>query len=173
MRFRYWWLVPLAVSLAGAGEAQEIHKCVAHGGLAYQNLPCGEGQADAGVLKLPDYADPAQRDGASAPALDAPAATASDAVSGTPATPQDGPMSQAAFPFRTSIALGMTDDQVLNIARWGRPSRITRTGRHRGWREVWTYDRGNDVRELSFVNGRLADIGMPAGAQETLASLTR
>ena len=52
----------------------------------------------------------------------------------------------------------MTDDQVLNLARWGRPSRIVRSGRHQSWREVWTYDDEGAVRELAFVGGRLARI---------------
>jgi hypothetical protein len=64
------------------------------------------------------------------------------------------------------MAVGVpADDQVLNIPGWGRPSEITRTGRHRGWREVWIYDRGYHVRELSFVNGTLTDIDASAPAR--------
>lgn len=169
---RVFWLL-ISMGLATAPQAQEVHRCLADEVVGYQSTPCGNGQVDAGVLKLPDYADPAQRDGASAPGLDASAAAASKALPATPTAAADAPGSQRAFPFHTSIALGMSDDQVLNIASWGRPSRIARTGRHRGWREVWTYERGNDVRELSFVNGRLANIDTGAGVPAHLASLTR
>ena len=73
--------------------------------------------------------------------------------------------SQQAFPYRASISLGMTDDQVLNIPSWGRPSRIERSGRHRGWRETWIYDRDPGLeaaRQLSFVDGRLTSIDVGA-----------
>ncbi|HJU22289.1 MAG TPA: hypothetical protein VJ891_07245 [Casimicrobiaceae bacterium] len=156
------WLFGLVVVASAAG-AQDIHKCVGDTGVvAYQNVPCSRGQVDAGLLKLPDYADPAKRDGASAPPLDDVAAPASAAPS--PATPfpstQDA---QNAFPFRTTIRLGMTDDQVLNMPGWGVPTRIVRNGRHRGWREEWTYEAGDQYRQLSFVNGRLESIGREMG----------
>jgi hypothetical protein len=47
---------------------------------------------------------------------------------------------------------------VLNVPGWGKPTKIVRTGRHGNWREVWTYDRGNDTRQLAFVSGRLSSI---------------
>ena len=166
MKHAVWLLI--GIGLATAPHAQEIHKCLAGDAVAYQSAPCGGGQVEARVLKLPDYADPPQRDGASGPAFDSSAAP----VSGAQPAPTDVPAAQAAFPFRTSIALGMTDDQVLNIPAWGRPSRITRSGRHSGWREVWTYAYGDDVRELVFVNGRLSRIDkFDAPAQ--LAGLAR
>jgi hypothetical protein len=159
MKHRAWLLIPLGLALAGASEAQDIHKCVGDGAVAYQNAPCTGTQVDAGVLRLPGYADPPERDGAMAPAME-------DAVA--PGQPVEAPQSsvpepsapdvQQAFPFRTSIALGMTDDQVLNLPNWGRPTRIKRTGRDRDWREVWTYDLPADTRRLSFVDGRLASI---------------
>jgi hypothetical protein len=68
------------------------------------------------------------------------------------------PDTQRAFPFRTSIALGMTDDQVLNVPNWGRPTHIVRSGKRSDFREVWTYDRDGITRTLAFVRGRLAAI---------------
>jgi hypothetical protein len=156
-------------AIATASHAQEIRKCVDRGVVGYQNAPCAVGQVDAGVVKLPDYADPPQRDGASAPANQA---------NGFDATPEDvdatavapaPAATQAAFPFRTSITLGMTDDQVLNMPRWGRPTHIERNGRHRGWREVWTYAGPETTRTLSFVEGRLENIAVDTPV--TLASL--
>ena len=102
MKHRAWLLV--CIGLATASQAQEARKCVADGLVAYRNAPCSDGQAEAGVLKLPDYADPPQRDGATAPVPDssitAPVTDSSGAVP-EPATR----LSRAAFPFRTSIAL--------------------------------------------------------------------
>ena len=65
----------------------------------------------------------------------------------------------------------MSDDEVLNLPAWGKPTRIVRTRLPRGWREVWTY--GQPVtgqRELHFVNARLAEIVEPPPA--AIARLT-
>ncbi|HXR55167.1 MAG TPA: hypothetical protein VN858_00120 [Casimicrobiaceae bacterium] len=157
MKHRFWLLVPVALALTGAAAAQDIHKCIAGNAVAYQNAPCVAPSRDAGVLRLPGYADPPQRDGAMSPSNDPVSIAPSDMpvdVSPSPTAPD----TKDAFPFRTSIALGMTDDQVLNIPHWGRPSRIVRSGRHERWRETWTYDRNGETRELAFVDGRLAGI---------------
>lgn len=122
MRHRAWLLGLLAV--AGAAAAQDIHKCVGDAGvIAYQNVPCGGGQVDAGLLKLPDYADPAKPDGASSPPIDDSAAAMNGALS-TAAPLWSTQETRNAFPFRTTIRLGMTDDQVLNIPGWGMPTRV-------------------------------------------------
>jgi hypothetical protein len=158
MKHRFWVLVPLAFAFTGVAAGQEIRKCVGDGAaVTYQNAPCEPAQTDAGVLRLPGYADPAERDGATAPQADTSLAVPAEApFPGAPAPSLSG--SQPVFPFRTSVALGMTDDQVLNVPGWGRPTRIARSGGHGNWREVWTYDRGNDRRELAFVGGHLASI---------------
>jgi hypothetical protein len=156
------WLFGL-IMVASAAGAQDIHKCVGDAGvIAYQNAPCSGGQVDAGLLKLPDYADPAKRDGASSPPIDdssAPSDGASSLATPSPSA-QDAP---GAFPFRTTIGLGMTDDQVLNIPGWGLPTRIVRNGRRRGWREEWTYEAPERHRQLSFLNGRLERIERDVG----------
>ena len=164
MKHRTWIYACIGFAVATAGHAQEIRKCVDHGVVGYQNGPCAVGQVDAGLVKLPEYADPPQRDGASAPSnqaygFDANGQDDVGATSAVGAVPQPPP-TQAAFPFRTSIALGMTDDEVLNTPRWGRPTHIERVGRHRGWREVWTYAGPATTRTLSFVEGRLANIAV-------------
>ena len=53
----------------------------------------------------------------------------------------------------------MSDLQVLNHRRWGKPQRITRNRQARAWREVWSYPNGpsGDTR-LHFVNGMLASV---------------
>ena len=65
-----------------------------------------------------------------------------------------------AGPWRNLIpVLGITDDEVLNMPGWGRPSSIARTRLARGWREVWTYNQPTTgPRELHFTNARLSEI---------------
>ncbi|MGE5170784.1 MAG: hypothetical protein ACM3JC_10510 [Rudaea sp.] len=167
---RFLGLLVLAAALAPAANAQDIYKCVGDGNIvAYQNAPCEAGSIDAGILRLPDYADPPQRDAASAPAAEPP----------TPSVAPDATRSDAqtlagmrAFPFRRTIALGITDDQVLNIADWGRPTKIARDRWRHGFRERWVYEAADGVRALSFVNGRLVDIDSGLAAPERLASLS-
>jgi hypothetical protein len=172
MKHRITLSVCIALSLAGSVDAQDIRKCVDHGVVGYQNVPCAAGQVDAGLVKLPDYADPPQRDGAFAPPQEAyGTAPAVDDVT-PPAPVASRPAPERVYPFRTSIALGMTDDQVLNIPRWGPPTRIERVGRHRGWRETWIYSNANAVRRLTFVEGRLADISVGTPATQ-VASVER
>jgi len=160
MKHRIGMLACAALALAGGASAQDIRKCVDHGVVGYQSAPCGAGQVDAGLVKLPDYADPPQRDAATAPPQDPYGAAPTTDDSGMPAPVASPAPSQAAFPFRTSIALGMSDDQVLNIPQWGPPTRIERVGRHRGWHETWTYSRPSELRTLTFVEGRLANISV-------------
>ena len=165
MKHSAWLLIFLGAAAAAQAQTQEIHKCAADGAVSYQNAPCSDGQVEARVLNLPDYADPPEPDGATAPVPDSSTTTASESA----ATP---PASQAASPFRTSIALGMTDDEILNIPGWGRPTRIARVRRAHGWRERWIHDRADRARELSFVNGKLASLEPGAVAPPQVASVT-
>jgi hypothetical protein len=172
MERRFWLLAPLALAWAGATAAQEIHKCIGDGvAVTYQNTPCAPAQIDAGPMRLPGYADPDERDGASARAADASLAAPSPAPCPAASPPAMSGL-QPAFPFRTSVALGMTDDQVLNLAGWGPPSTIVRSGAHGNWRELWTYEQGNEIRRLSFTGGRLAQIDTGERAVQ-LASMSR
>ena len=51
----------------------------------------------------------------------------------------------------------MGDDEVLNLAGWGRPARIVRKRTHAGWQEEWTYEsRAANAATLRFVNATLA-----------------
>jgi hypothetical protein len=172
MERRFWLLALLAFAWAGATAAQEIHKCIGDGAaVAYQNTPCAPAQIDAGPMRVPGYADPAERDGASAPAADASLA-APPAAPFPAASPPAMSGLAPAFPFRTSVALGMTDDQVLNLAGWGPPSTIVRTGAHGNWRELWTYGQGDDTRRLSFTGGRLVQVTTGERAVQ-VASMSR
>jgi len=169
MSNRPWLLAPLAFALAPLCDAQDIHKCFHGDEITYQSVPCAPGQVDAGLLRLPGYADPAQRDGATSPSADTTFGAPADTSQSFPGSA--APDTQDAFPFRASIALGMTDDQVLNIPNWGRPTRIVRSGHRQGFQEVWTYDRGGVRRQLAFVAGKLAAIEA-AGQRYLTASIS-
>jgi hypothetical protein len=119
--------------------ATDIYKCTGNGATSYQAVPCPSGQQEMPVR-----------------IAGAPSAALRDAtVSRVPA--QDR---KRGVWTRTSIELGMSDDEVLNLPGWGRPAQIARARLARGWEEVWRYgDRYSGGRELRFVNARLADIG--------------
>jgi hypothetical protein len=133
-------VVALVASLAAgpaAAGGTTIYKCVARGMTSYQSMPCGSDQAEVRVAR---FAGVPQAEPSVAPA-----------AAGT--RTQAGP-----WP-RRPIALGMTDDEVLNMPEWGRPARIARTRLARGWQEVWSYrDAWGAERQLYFTNARLADI---------------
>jgi hypothetical protein len=60
---------------------------------------------------------------------------------------------------RTTIALGMSDDEVLNLPGWGVPNRIERSRDGRIYHESWSYRQPNgDARWLRFTNARLTGI---------------
>src|SRR5258705_7714834 len=63
------------------------------------------------------------------------------------------------WPFQRAMVLGMSDDEVLNLPGWGRPSRIIRTRVPREWREEWIYAGATSAeRRLHFVNAALVEI---------------
>ncbi len=131
----------VGLALAGAACAGTIYKCAGRGTVTYQSMPCG---SDAAALRVARFGGPA--DAVPPPILAADAPLASG-------RPKGGP-----WPKR-GIALGMSDDEVLNMPAWGRPARIVRTRLARGWQEVWSYqDAWGAERQLVFTNARLADI---------------
>jgi hypothetical protein len=130
-------VLALASSLAGA---QEIYKCTTDAGVGYQSIPCGAGQTQARLFVGPIVPGP-QADSQPAPVT---------RLSPAPRRPT---------PWRNrTLVLGMSDDEVLNMPAWGRPSHIARTRIGREWQEVWTYGGPGGERELRFVNARLAEI---------------
>ena len=138
-----------------AGYAQAIHKCMAPEGTAYQSAPCGTGASDIVI-----------------------ASNAGERASPLPAAtpPRRAPETRGGRVFwRTSIALGMSDDEVLNLPSWGRPSAITRSKFNRIWHEEWLYRwRIGGTSRLSFANGRLTAVETGAGEAdpETQVNLT-
>jgi hypothetical protein len=132
-------LLPVAIlAIALDAAATDIYKCTGAGATSYQETPCTRGQNEV-PLRL-----------ARAPSQ----AATETAVSYGSAQP----LKRGVW-TRTSIELGMSDDEVLNLPGWGRPLEISRTRLARGWQEVWRYgDRYSGSRELRFVNARLADM---------------
>jgi hypothetical protein len=137
-----------------AGHAQAIHKCLAPDGVAYQSLPCASGAGDVVIASL-----------ASVPAESAPRAGAPIAAPAKRERGANSPNSKRVF-WRTSIAIGMSDDEVLNLPAWGRPSAITRSKANRVWYEEWIYRwRMGGISRLSFANGRLTGVETAAAVE--------
>jgi len=141
-------------ALAGAACAGTIYKCASRGTVTYQSMPCGSDAAALRVARfggVPDAVPPP------------PVVTAEMPVAS--GRPKAGP-----WPKR-AIALGMSDDEILNMPAWGRPARIVRTRLARGWQEVWSYqDAWGAERQLVFTNARLADIVDVPRAQVALSA---
>ena len=155
----------VALALLGASsavQAAEIHKCAAGGGVAYQTAPCAPGQRELAMampLSVPGTTDLISANSGSADTDHgtgtAGASVRDSARSGTPASAAD----LRWLPFRPrTIAVGMTDDEVLNALDGGVPDRIDRARDGRTWRELWVYQTRGRVRELQFLNGRLTSI---------------
>jgi hypothetical protein len=117
MKHRAGLLIALSLALAGAGEAQNLHECVVNGAVGDQTAPCTGTQVDPGVLRLPGYADPPERDGAMAQPLDD-ALLPGQPVGATvpPAIGPSAPDVQQAFPFRTSMTPGVTAQVPVRVA---------------------------------------------------------
>jgi len=149
----------VALAIAPAAGAADIHKCALGAGISYQTAPCTAGQTELAVA-------PSLAAAARAGQTDAPPVRAADPLQATAVlrrTPQWRPFA------RRTLAPGMSDDEVLNTPDGGVPTRIARTRAPRAWREVWTYAlRDGGVRALTFENGTLTRIDDRAPA---LASL--
>ena len=147
-------ILTFTLALGTPGFASDIYKCVDGGATSYQATPCLRTQAETRLVA-----------GVASGRAAEPLAAARQA----PAT-YEAP--RRAGPWRNrTLVLGMSDDEVLNMPGWGRPTRIVRTRVPREWREVWTY--GETVapqRELHFANARLRDIIDLPGTQ--IARLT-
>ena len=144
----------LGIALAGDLHAAEIHKCANRGAIAYQTSPCGDEQTEVAVLTTRDARVPAEA-GSPQAARDEPASRSFKRLDAA-----GGPRGARWRPFaRMAIAVGMTDDEVLNTPNGGVPTTISRSREGRVWRERWTYAaRDGTLRELEFVNGTLASI---------------
>ena len=84
---------------------QNIFKCVDGETTAYQSMPCGAGQTEARLMTLARAEPPA-------PSMAVPTPSGAAVV---PTARSPGKM----WPPRRTLMLGMSDDEVLNLAGWG------------------------------------------------------
>jgi hypothetical protein len=124
-------------------------------------MPCASGAGDVVIASLGSVrAEPAPR---------------AEVPTAAPAKREQRANLKRVF-WRTSIAIGMSDDEVLNLPAWGRPSAITRSKSNRVWYEEWLYRwRLGGTSRLSFANGRLTAVetaAVAAESPETQVSLT-
>ena len=165
---RMFLIVSAVVSLVAAplaAQAQGIFKCVDGELIAYQSMPCSNGQVEMSLASAQtNQAEPTRPE--------------PDSVSGfnhapLSAAPSPSPQGRSStWPWRRTLTLGMADDEVLNLSGWGIPTRIIRTRTAREWREEWVYARTpGEERRLRFANATLVDIvdGSPI---EMIASLS-
>jgi hypothetical protein len=148
MSLRPLWVLGL-FALATLGQAQEIHKCAGQDGITYQSIPCPSGQQEQAFASIARNQNRQEQAPASVTRYE---------------NARDGYISRsreanryAGTPFAaTTLFIGMTDTQVLNLPGWGRPSQILRAKAKQGWREQWIYkDAAEDWRFLYFENGHL------------------
>jgi len=155
----------LLLCVSAASRAGDVHKCVTPSGISYQSAPCAGAELPTStVIAGATQASPSMRANAAA---SAPARTAPDCD----AVPQ---RASPRLPWRhMAICIGMTDDEVLNLPGWGRPTAINRTRAPREWREEWFYDasRAAGARQLFFVNGKLD--ALETDLAETIGPLAR
>ena len=139
-------IVPLLVGITALPVgAQGVFKCVDGEATAYQSAPCASGQVQ---LRLA-IAQPTRAE------MEPVSATARAPSS----VPSSAPVRSNTWPWRRTLTLGMSDDEVLNLPGWGIPTRIIRARVPRQWREEWIYTRSpTEERRLQFVNATLVDI---------------
>ena len=156
------FLIPLATTLLAISvcHAEAGFLCAADNGVTRRAQLCAEGDATVQRLKHENDAE------ASPPSAPAKATIASGPLAG-PAPPNRAPAERLTIDSRRDELLaGMTDLEVLNNRRWGKPQRIARNREARGWHEHWSYDTGaNGGKQLHFINGtldRVENIAPPA-----------
>jgi hypothetical protein len=161
-RFQLAALVALVISQP-AIAASGVYKCVAPGGsTTYQSDPCDSSASETRLNIATAVADAPVR-------AAAPTATESAPASVEPSNVRTSVAAARRAPFpggRRTLAVGMSDDEVLNLPGWGRPSSVTRARMPHAWHEEWVYRTPSaaEERHLHFVNMRLVSVDVePAG----------
>jgi hypothetical protein len=189
MQRRLIWLLFSSALLPMTAGAADIYKCSGGRYVAYQNYPCPEGMdqavmADkprpptvaevkpeiAGPKNIPTASVADDTSAISRAASDPSSATYRASMDRREAAAGDGPL-----PFRqTALKVGISDDEVLNMPRWGIPDRITRSKVNGVWQEDWIYaSRTDSPKRLRFHNARLAAIDTElAGSPQQFASVS-
>jgi len=143
-----------SLTVGAQSPSQRIFKCVEGETIAYQSMPCERPTAAMGVLTI------------------SPAPDASPAPVAVPPVAREIPSVQSAgkmWPPRRTLMLGMSDDEVLNLAGWGVPQHIVRTKAAREWREEWIYPASTGERRLFFANAKLVDAIVDGDARQAMA----
>jgi len=147
------WLTPSA--------ADTVYRCYDGVSVSYQWARCEAHQAQR-VVVVPGTSDTAQGEAAQ-PAEEKPEAKTAPAPLSAAAAPSAPIATRASW--REQIRspapyVGISDDAVLNMRGWGRPTKIERERGHRTWHEHWIYQAGDggETRHLHFANGRLTAI---------------
>jgi hypothetical protein len=153
-------LLLVSLSLGCAVAHADIYKCTDYYGTQYQSWPCAPGQAQTLVQSRRDSAPPpvaAMQPRALPPATSNPGSS----VRGR----------DLAF-RRTTIGLGVSDDEVLNMPGWGVPDRIERAREGRIYKETWMYALPNGAtRWLYFANARLTGMETERGPSDYYAGV--
>ena len=159
--------LPLIAFMAPVCHAELIVKCSTETGVIYQASPCAEGALTAVVVPSAATVNETSNAIKGAPMLYPVAgpmpptnatSMAANLVVQTPA-PDTGTVLLAK---RQKLSTGMSDMQVLNHRRWGKPQRIARSREARAWHEQWIYESGENAgTRLLFINGRLTEIADP------------
>ncbi len=151
----------LLLSDAAMSATGSVYKCVDSAGrTAYQSDPCDASAAETRMNIAAATADAPLR--SRPPAEPEAPSMQLENSSARPSASRRGP-----FPWgRRTLAVGMSDDEVLNLAGWGRPSSVTRARMPHAWHEDWIYRTAGatEERRLHFVNMRLVSVDVePAG----------
>ena len=157
------------VSQAAGGAAGAVYKCVAADGrTAYQGDPCA-----AGVTETQLNIAAATQDAAARPPPAPPISVQSPSTN-APTSLEASPRGPLPWGGRT-LAAGMSDDEVLNLPGWGRPSRVTRARMPHAWHEDWTYlaPGASEERRLHFVNARLVSMEVEPAGEPWIQMTTR
>ncbi|MEP7155519.1 MAG: hypothetical protein ABI905_07080 [Betaproteobacteria bacterium] len=134
----------LAASVCHAKD--DVFKCTTPAGVSFQSTPCDAGAAMAKVSSAARHDQDVDEE--------------DDGVPVVKAAPSGNTGRVSIFSRTDRLSPGMSDLQVLNNRRWGKPQRITRNRETNvGWHEYWSYQTGaNGGQQLHFVNGVLADV---------------
>ena len=154
------FLIPLTVALFAvpACFAESVFKCTTEAGVTFQSTPCAEGLTTVLFIPPSAKAEANLNEAAEADKL-RPVAGPLPPLAAQPTPTATQPVRAAIQSGGAELRPGISDIQVLNNRRWGKPQKITRNRAPRAWHEYWTYDTGaNGGKQLHFVNGKLANV---------------
>ena len=136
-------LAAIIFAASACHAKDDVFKCTEGTGVSFQSSPCDEGAAMIKISSAKHELDADEETDA------APVVKAAPPRSGRPTI----------FSRSDLLEPGMSDLQVLNNRRWGKPQRITRNRESMAWHEHWAYLTGaNGGKQLHFVNGILIHV---------------